>query len=756
MAPSRREDVLTTGSALPTAASHLWQAPSAALARHDPDWTALHRAVRVTLVACVCFYLCHYVIRNDTTALYALFGAIALGALSEVTGSREQRLRGYAIALAVAVVLVTIGTFVAVNTAAAVAVMLVVGSAIAYSGVTGQRVAGVANGLQLFFVLPCFPPFTPDQLGDRLAGVTLGIVALAIADRYVLPVPDRPDPPLRFRASVEASARFAEVLAAALRAGPSNGPALPDVCTDARAAALDAAEALRLSNVPLPERPLGYGLRDRSLFAVAAASRLVTARTSTLAALLTPEQPHPVTADLLDAAATVLRGTAATLGGGSPPSLAELDATMEVYLQSRVRHLPLTTGPTDDLRAGLAAAAAARAARIAGLAAHGFHGVPPAGELPRELWFLRASAWQLLLHRVTANLTPRSVYLQNAVRVGIGLAVARLLAGVFDLSHGFWVLLATLSLMRTSAVASRSTLVKAFVGTLGGAAVAAAVLTWVPVDVYPWLLPVTMVVAFVAGPLFGVAAGQAGFTIVVSLLFAQLTPSTWQLAEVRLEDVVLGGLVGAVIGAAVWPRGGSGELHRIAAEALRAGADKVVGTIALLARGTRPATTDLHRLADLLDHTYVQSRTEPGEPGPEIDWLATVTVVHRLSTYSATLRERHPDAPALPWPAEADRLTAGADEVAAALRAAADAVAARTPVPAQVVATCRDAVAVHAPRDLADDAEAGLRVLDAWAWLVTVTADLDRVATPPGTTGPASAQATHERSAVKPTDIDGS
>ncbi|ODU02027.1 MAG: hypothetical protein ABS81_18920 [Pseudonocardia sp. SCN 72-86] len=741
----RREDVLTTGSVLP-AAARLWQAPSAALARHDPGWTALHRAVRVTLVACVCFYLCHYVIRDDTMALYALFGAIALGALSEVTGSREQRLHGYGLALAVAVVLVTVGTFVAASTAVAVVVMLVVGSAIAYSGVAGPRVGSVANGLQLFFVLPCFPPFTPDELGDRLAGVTLGIVLLALADRYVLPVPDRPDPPRRFRVSVEASARFAELLASTLRSGPSDDPAL----ARARTAALDAAEALRLSSVPLPERPLGWGLRDRSLFAVAAASRLAAARTAALTGLLAPERPHPVTADLLDAAATVLRGTAAALDGGPPPSLAELDATMDDYLRTRVRHLPLADGATADLRAGLTAAAVARAGRVAGLAAHGIGGHRPAGELPPDLWFLGASRWELLWTRLTHNVTPRSVYLQNAVRVGVGLAVARLVAGVFDLSHGFWVLLATLSLMRTSAVASRSTLVQAFVGTLGGAVVAAAVLTWVPVGVYPWVLPLTMVVAFVAGPVFGVAAGQAGFTLVVSLLFAQLTPSTWQLAEVRLVDVVTGGLVGVVIGAAVWPRGGSGELRRIGAQALRAGADEVVGTIGQLARGTAAPTTGLQHLAALLDHTYVQSRTEPPGPGPQPDWLLLVASVHRLSTYSATLRERYAAGAPPRAAAVADRLTTAADEVATALREAADSLEAGAPVPS---AACGDVVDAHAPRDVGDDAAEGLRLLDAWAWLVTVSADLDRLATAPP--DPVASQTTQERSAVKPTDTDG-
>jgi uncharacterized membrane protein YccC len=79
-------------------------------------------------------------------------------------------------------------------------------------------------------------------------------------------------------------------------------------------------------------------------------------------------------------------------------------------------------------------------------------------------------------------------------------------------------------------------------------------------------------VSFAAGPLFGPAAGQFGFTVVVSVLFAQLAPTTWRLAEVRLMDVVIGGLIGTLIGAAVWPRGGSGEIRRSAAMCLRSAA----------------------------------------------------------------------------------------------------------------------------------------------------------------------------------------
>ena len=187
--------------------------------------------------------------------------------------------------------------------------------------------------------------------------------------------------------------------------------------------------------------------------------------------------------------------------------------------------------------------------------------------------------------RLAAHFTPRSVYFQNAVRLALGLAAARLAADLLDLSHGFWVLLATLSLMRTSLVASGLALVPAFLGTLGGAFVAAGVLALVGDDtiVYAVVLPIAMVVTFAAGPLLGPAAAQFGFTVVVSVLFAQLAPTTWQVAEVRLTDVVVGGLIGALIGAAVWPRGGAGEVRRSAALCLRSTADELVATVRALA-----------------------------------------------------------------------------------------------------------------------------------------------------------------------------
>ena len=48
---------------------------------------------------------------------------------------------------------------------------------------------------------------------------------------------------------------------------------------------------------------------------------------------------------------------------------------------------------------------------------------------------------------------------QNAIRLAVGLAAARLVAGELDLSHGFWMPLATLTLMRTSVATTRAAVV---------------------------------------------------------------------------------------------------------------------------------------------------------------------------------------------------------------------------------------------------------------------------------------------------------
>ena len=429
------------------------------LAGLDPGHAALRRAARVTITACLAFYPLRYGLDDPTTAVYAVFTTIALGTLSDVQGAPAARTRTYLATLAAGALLVTVGTMAAVTTAVAAVGMLVVGFTVAYAGVGGPRLIGVANGLQLFYILPCFPPFAPDTLDQRLVGLLVGGALITAADRLLWPAPGPPPPGDRL---AEAADRIA-AHARALRSVLHDPAADPDTERAARRDALAAAARLRLAEIPLPERPLGPGVRDRALLAAGAATRVTAGRIAALAAAQLDEPrrtPHPRTADLLDATADVFAELAAALRAGrsDPVVTTDLDAALEHYRRQRVHNLAGRERATAGLRAGLAAAAVAEEARIAALATAGFLGAPPPEptDTPSTLWFLHATRAELVRQRLRAHLTPRSVYLQNAVRLALGLAAARVVAGVLDLAHGFWVLLATLSLMRTSANAGRA------------------------------------------------------------------------------------------------------------------------------------------------------------------------------------------------------------------------------------------------------------------------------------------------------------
>lgn len=697
----------------------------------------MRRALRVTVAACAGFYACQYLLGQPVAALYALFGTIALGLLSDVAGTPAERTRLLLGALPVGLVLVALGTVLAVDVWAAAAGMLVVGFAVAFSTVGGPKIAGLANGLQLLYILPCFPPYDPGSLPARLAGVVVGIGLLAAADRVLWPAPGPRGFADRLACAIEPVGRYAAAVAAATR-----DPGARDGLERCGAGAMDAVATLRLDEVPRAERPVGPGVRDRSLGIAAIALQSVTARLTNLVALLDDPalggQARDAVARLVATAGRAVEACAPALrGAGEAPALGPLDTALAEFLSRRAAIL----AARDDiarrhLRVGAEAVMAAQSTRAIvvgtraalGLAGH----EPPVGIAPVTFAYLDRSAAQRWWRRLRVHLTPRSVYFQNAVRLAVGLAVARIVADLPDITHGFWVMLATLTLMRTSLVASRSTLGPAFGGVLAGAVLAGIMLVAVGdrTEIYTWSLPVLMALGFAVGPLFGPAAGQAGFTVVVAAIFAQLAPATWHLAETRLVDVVLGGLVGAVIGAAVWPRGGAGEVRRSAAAVLRTGADDVVATARILTGTPASPRADLPKRLALLDATHAQFRSEgaSASAGADVNWLAVLGVGHRLVDDADLLRGRYPDPDPLPWPAVAAALVDAATVVAHDLRVTAAALATAAAAPPDESAGVHARLSPHPP--VADYGRApsdALRVVDVWGWLHGLADDLHRL-----------------------------
>ncbi|WP_192806804.1 FUSC family protein [Streptomyces arboris] len=644
--------------------------------------TIVRRAVRVAVAASAGFYPLLYGAGLPVMALYALFAPIAVGLLSPVPGSGRQRASVMLRALPPALVLATLGTLLAVETWTAVGGMLAVGFVLAFAAVGGPRPAGVAPGLQLFYILACFPPYAPGTLGQRLAGLTIGVLALAACELLL------PEPP-----AATYRERLARALGEAAR-GAAPGGVPPEKLREAGA-------RLRLASVPPAERPAGAGRTDRALEQGGRAVRRLLDQLATLAET-SPTAPDPASAALLDRVSELCTTCARYLRTGTgPPVAGALEEAMRGYQAERVR---LASGPPGErppvavLRRQSQVLALAESARMAEITAGiAVHGRPTEPAVPRRLfWYAELSTPRLWARRVAGNVTFRSVLFQNALRTALGLAAARAVAGSLDLSHGFWVLLAVLTLGRTTAGATWQAVRQAVAGNAAGALVAGALLIGLGphTDAYAALLAPVMLVAFALGPLLGIAYAQGLFTLVVATAFAQIEPVTWRLSEARMIDVVTGSVIGLLCGLLAWPAGARREVHRAMAELLRVCAELVPVTAQALLTpavgsrggpqklpdGSRPAEPQtlpgVHRLR-LAEAAYAQYRTEaPGED-TRTDWHAMLIAANHMLLGAHWLPrfglrpESGASAPAACWArTTAQQLVAETDRIASELTGA--------------------------------------------------------------------------------------
>ncbi|MCX5095706.1 FUSC family protein [Streptomyces sp. NBC_00365] len=633
------------------------------LRARDPGLRAVRRSARVTLVACTGFYAARYGLGNHVAAVYALFGAIATGGMSFVPGTPRERARTLLAVLPVAAALVTLGTVLGVHSWTAALGMFGVGFLVSYAGVGAPRLGGLAGGLQALYILACFPPYAPATLGARLAGLATGIVLMAAAEMWLMP--DRP--PGRY---ADRLARAAAVASRTLRALAAESRSPP---FDSPERLMTAAQELRMSRVPDDERPTSASARHRALCQGAAYMRHLLAQTWQLEqdARDTPGTRDPAAARLLQASATACHGVALGLSGRGPaPSDAPYPAAASDFEAQRVRLPMWHPNSAAVVRGGAIALDIAytgtflvTAVRIALGAPVPADTTPPA-ERPGPFWYAGRPALSLYARRLQSHLTPRSVYFQNAVRIALALSTARLIVGGLDLGHGIWALLATITVMGTSATGTRTALWPAFCGTLAGAAVVAAMLYFVAdhVAVYAVVLPPLYFLAFSAGPVLGMGWNQAFSTIAAAAAFAQLGPAQPGLAAVRFTDVVIGGVTGAVVGLLAWPQGGAGELRRACSRLLDQSTRAITEIIDTIAGdGTAGDALARARLAQVIaEASYAQYATERGDPDPahpaDKDWMAILLAGNRVITMGQSLLDHCPPGVLAAWPPSAAHL----------------------------------------------------------------------------------------------------
>jgi uncharacterized membrane protein YccC len=609
------------------------------LRRRDPGYRVLRRGVRLSLVAAAGLFGGRYGLDNPLLGLYTLFGAIATGFISQLPGSPVQRARTLLMVLPATWVLVTAGSFLAVDTWAAVAGMLLVGFVVPFAGVAGPRALGLATGLQLFYIASSFPPYAPDTLPSRLGGVTLGVGLLIVAELTLWPDPAPPSYRERLAGAAAVMVRFLDLAAELPGGGPVDRAELARRRTDATRAL----EGIWLPNLPPAERPASAAARDRALRHGDMLLRQVLDQADRVCGVAGGLQDDEL-ARLLRQATDLVRDAGRTLYRGAVPIGLEQLAGLETRIREIYERPTMPLAGEDGtviprLRLHAVILHVADTAVAFGIAARVAVGLPPPGRSPKvldrdEFWYARRSPLSLYWWQFRYHLTTRSVYLQGAVRVALALGAARVIAGFLHLNHGFWVLLAILTLMRTSAVDTRTALRPVLLGTLLGACVGSLLLTAARTpQVLLVALPVFMVLTFAVSPLLKPLWGQSLFTVLFILVFAQAGPASLEIAGARLLDVTIGASVGVLAGLLLWPRGGSGEMRRAMARYLEVSAAAAQEATRLLTgrESRQDALTEARQASALADASFSQYQMERHDPKlPPVNWQAALTAGNRM------------------------------------------------------------------------------------------------------------------------------
>jgi uncharacterized membrane protein YccC len=538
----------------------------------DDDRTGLHRALRVALVMPALYAFGVITLGNRDFALLAAFGSFAALAMADFMGPARSRLVAMAVLTVVGVALVALGTALSQTLWPAAVAMLGVAFALQFLMALGGQFALGNNAVLLAFVVCAMVPAGTDAIPARIAGWLAAMACATLAGSLLWPRNERRDLYLRVAESLRPMAAAARAVAS----GDAAGSALADATT-ALERVRDEQRALGFRTIGPPQHQQALmGLIDalgqtwRFLAVVAADERENAADHRLVLAV----------ADAFDSIAHVMAGCAT---GGRRPHV-----RVEGLVAARHEHRELLNAVASGT---LAADASGRAiverfaaafpvrvlsfvtlAMAVDAAVLSRHGV----RLHDDFAVLESarpqSAWRRALEVLHPHLRLRSVWLHNSARAALALAVAMLVAKASDLAHGFWIVLATLAVLRSNVVTTGSTIVNAVAGTFAGMLVAAGMI--LTVGAHPlvmWLaLPFLVFAAAYASAAVSFGAGQAMFALLVVMLFNLVEPEGWMTGVVRLEAVAIGAVVALCVSLLMWPKGATAALREEIAAHVRA------------------------------------------------------------------------------------------------------------------------------------------------------------------------------------------
>jgi Fusaric acid resistance protein-like len=621
----------------------------------DPDFLAIKRSARAAVVMPSVFAIAHVVSSNAQLSLFGAFGSFALLLLVDFPGRPRTRLLSYIALFLVGSCFISVGTVVSTHKVASVVVMAVVGFAVLFAGIVTPLAATASTAALLTFVLPVAVAQPASAVGPRLIGWALAGAACIPACMLIWPTPWHDNLRRRLAAAMSAVSRLSEAQAS----GKSDPLARADVKSEL--------SLLRRQFAGTPYPPTGAVAGAMALAKLVGrvewvagnamligdetmgpspAREIVGAVAESLrqsASLICDDQAHPVDdPSLVNAVEESTRRLDRMIGREL-----EIDVSMLIDVESgggkaesvstEVGEWGRDTSIASSLDPSFQARALGIATEMVADAALEAAGAQAVGD--RRLGVVADSISRLFRNRLTSHLSFHSVWFRNAVRGAAGLGLAVGVAEVTDVQHGFWVVLGTLSVLRSNALGTGATALRAVGGTAVGFVVGSAIMIGVADHtVLLWvLLPVAVLVSGVAPSMISFAAGQAGFTLVVIILFNIIDPVGWKVGLTRIEDVALGCAVSIVVGLLFWPRGATAALGRALSHAFVTSSGYLSDAVERLTTTTHPVDTGPGQLAShraylLLDDVFRQFLAEGGAK------VVSVETVTKLFTGSNRLR----------------------------------------------------------------------------------------------------------------------
>ena len=629
--------------------------PGAWFNSKDPDRLVLKRSLRAAVIMPSVFALTHFLFSNAQVALFGAFGSFALLLLVEFTGHPRTRVTCYGGLYVVGACFIVLGTVASTHKVAAVVTMGIVGFGVLFAGIVAPQAATATTAALLTFVLPVAVAQPVSAIGPRLLGWTIAAAVCTAACMFVWPPPWHDNLRRRLAGAISAVARLAD----ARSRGDNDPEAYADVTDELRQL------QQQFSGTPYP--PTGAASGAVALSKLVGRVEWVAGNSAMIGDEHWSTVPVPARAVTEQVADTLHQSAALICDGEGHPvndpariaavqqATQKLDHLMTAALEADVTFMTESetalvpdAGPEGDLAQdesvagsldpGFHARALGFAAELVADAALEAAGAE-AAVIDRRMGMTDESVPQAFANRLVSHLSFRSIWFRNALRGAVGLALAVAVVEVTDVQHGFWVVLGTLSVLRTSALGTGATALRAIGGTAVGFIVGSVIMIGLADhSLFLWVIfPAVVLVSGMAPALISFAAGQAAFTVVVVILFNIIQPVGWKVGLTRIEDVAIGCGVSIVVGFLFWPRGATAALGRALSTAFAASSAYLANSVERLTVTTRHVDTEASRQESqraylLCDDAFRQYFAERGAK------VVSVETIARLFTGSNRLR----------------------------------------------------------------------------------------------------------------------